>query len=674
MKPTNERNTHWLRPNDGTRVPHNLVFVDTEATRWDADTTGTGEIHTLQFGFATHVRLDGRKVQNEESITFYNAKQFWEWLTRWANPKYSLWIMGHNLAYDLTLLGFWELLDSQYLDLRWADRGQPGNVPDQAGDGFKGFMCLADPPFIVVAKCANQTYRFVDTRNYWPGPLAELGESVGLPKLPMPGDAAETDEWEEYCKRDVQIIRTAVTELILQWREKDLGNFRFSAAGLAWHAYRHKFMERHSILIDECEDAIKLARAALAGGECRCFFIGHVVPEAEVDPYFATSETRKRGAVTAGPVHCLDASSFYASCMEDNYFPRRLVAYRQKGHTDDVQAWRRYLCIVARVKVQTRRHTYPTTHDEERYWAQGRFWTTLAGPELLRAVDAGEICGWGPIAAYERGKLFTKFVQFFWKERLAAWHRRDKSGMAIAKMLLNALPGKFAQQTERWEDSGETVYVPRWGVFPIVTDGVPAKLLRRVVAGYVQLEQVPGETQDSFPAITAYVNSYARVRLAELRAIAGSGNVFYQDTDSLHVSPAGMQNLDLAGELGDGFLGKLRLVTTAERVVYRGVKDYTWDGEHVVAGLKGKSVEEVPGTFKTELWEGPQSIIGRGPDRTVRVTSSRFTCGKVNHRGLLLPSGLVLPATIVDGQLVTDTNKVNPLDRDSPRKRPAKRT
>jgi hypothetical protein len=105
--------------------------------------------------------------------------------------------------------------------------------------------------------------------------------------------------------------------------------------------------------------------------------------------------------------------------------------------------------------------------------------------------------------------------------------------------MLNCLPGKLGQVGRSWVDApprpDEGPYATWYAPGP---DGHPVR--HRSLAWHVQREEVTGETEESIPAMAAWITSAGRMRLLEAIRAAGWAETYYCDTDAVMVSNIGL--------------------------------------------------------------------------------------------------------------------------------------
>src|SRR5574341_93881 len=260
------RTPHVLAANHRIAAPNYVVCVDTEAYERPCPEAERTVEQRFRLGTAKRCRIANGRPCRVEELRFTDPAVFWEWLANWRVGRSTIYLFAHSLGYDLTLLGFWERCQASAN--RFEENGDGHYYRSQGRTVHRkpwhGVVVIDDPPTILSWRTGSQTYRAVDTLNYWPMPLAELGRHVGLAKMPFPGLDALEGDLSDYCKNDTEILYRAVLRLIQWWRAGDYGKFGSTSASLAWSAYRHRFMSS-PIHIHGDRAACELERAAYYG-------------------------------------------------------------------------------------------------------------------------------------------------------------------------------------------------------------------------------------------------------------------------------------------------------------------------------------------------------------------------------------------------------------------------
>lgn len=590
------RRAHWLSGNKSNEMPSCAAWVDTETKQQTIDPS-TVSMHLTQ-GMACFSRTRKADEWLEPSwCRFTKPQAFWKWLTGSMRAKVRCYLFAHNWSFDAPVLQMFSYLPKHGWKLQKA--------------------VIESPPVILTWRKGNQTITCLDTLNWWRVPLRMIGASIGLEKLEMPAPGDSRDLWDGYNRRDVEIIYRVMREWWKFLRAHDLGSFAPTLASQSMRAFRHRFM-KHKILIDSDPRALELARASLHGGRVECFQIGRI----------------------KGPISVYDVNSMYPHVMRKNLFPSALIRYHSQVSLADLRRWSKNRCVIARVRLSTRRPRFAHVYNGRLIFPTGRIIETLTTPDLLDALAHREIISVESAAVYVAEPIFSTFVEEIYSLRRQAEKKGNRVEHWLLKILMNSLYGKFAQRANVWEMEKPTddLSVRQWMEYDYETGSLRAY---RQFAGIVQRKHRDSEALDSHPAIASHVTAYARKYLFDLAQAMGKDRVLYVDTDSLFVrsvSRRAQNNLSI----GSG-LGELKLEAIHDWVVLNGPKDYETPDKIKIKGIRNPSSPISPGVFSQEQWSSLAGLIGRGSlnaptIRTVTKKLSRiYTKGQVTKDGRVLP-------------------------------------
>lgn len=594
---------HYIKRNHGTRSPSNVLYVDTEAQIIKKPSKNrAGEMQLEQWA-ATHVRYHAAKPGYRKEYAGDSSGIFWELVASLTQEKKPLWIIGHCMGFDLTLLEYWELIEHGEITL--------------------GNCCLESPPLWIECEFDGKPLRLVDSYNYFHESLDDIGKWIGLKKLRDDYASCPEDERSAYCRRDVDIVEKAMSKLMLLHREHDWGVWKYTLSGMSWQCFRHRFLDT-KILVHCDDEALAMERRAYYGGPATVY---------QQESFFE-------------PIYHVDVNSLYPYVMYENQFPVRL--YKQEkdigdGRLRDILG---NFGTVAHVALETDTYPYPIYHQNRVRYANGRFLTYLAGPELAFAERMGHIRKIVGICLYELQRPFKRFVNELHSDRLAAKINGDDITAKMLKILMNSLYGKFAQRSIKWKDDKRIIPPCAWGHFfeGDVDKEVPKTC--RALGWHTQVKQKLEEGAESCPIISAYVTSYGRLFMWNAVAIAGPANVLYSDCDSLHVNEVGYRKLEKSGLVDQNMLGRFKLVATYSAVRYYGPKRYEADDMVVMSGRKRNARTTSARKWVQDEIEEVQSVIERGPTGTILYKTVEKSLCEPSFDGRLSEDGLILPPLI----------------------------
>ena len=616
------RKPHILSKHKATQLPSSLLFFDTETRDELKGRNKTMQRHRFWFGAAIYVSMRGDKLETCKSFELNSIDDFWKLLNSKLSVGKPLYLFAHNLAFDLTIIDFWN---------RHEEEGY-----------LTTYAVLENPPMFFSLEKEGKKLCIVDTFNFWKQPLASIGASLGFEKLPMPKSKELTKEWRRYCLRDVEILQKQISRLFRFLKDNELGSFRISAPGLAFGTFRKRFM-KHEVYIHDRNKVLELERACYSGGMVRNFFIGSV-----------SNQT----------IYKYDVNSLYPSMMLKKY-PTKLLEDMQNDRPEKLLKWLPSHGACAHVRLKVYNRTYPKRVNNRLCEVSGRFSAFLCGEELYQALKLGHVEKVLYAAIYDVDFIFAEYVNFFWQLRKQYQLKKDKVNEQFVKLLMNSLYGRFGMRGHKWVDLTNRNLQDYYIYFgcvcpdsylvndfsPMVNsfrhrwyaDGLEEPIVLRYYSGKLEMQFPTGEHSESFCAISAFVTSYAREELRRLIHLAGDKEVYYCDTDSLFVSELGSKRLINAGEVDPLKLGKLKLEGKSKKTTFYGPKDYEFDGDATRKGIRKNAVQVAAATFEQDAFEGLKSVLNRGGEAYIEITRVRKTLQRRLLKGVLKDQGRVTP-------------------------------
>lgn len=614
-RPPKQRQWHYMTDNKSTTTPTSLVFLDTETTPLDDSIRTDGTPHKLRLWCATRVRLENGKVHSRTEAAGTTADEWWQWLRLCLDPRRPTWVWGHNLSFDLLALDIGKQLVNGPLKVRIKPGTKDANGEVHTVSEWSGIVAIDGQASIIETRHENTGSKcvFIDSCNWWRCSLAELGESVGIPKLAMPDFGDSDDKWLQYCRQDVDILERAVLGLVGTIRNNDLGHMRYTAPGQGLQAYRHRFMD-HRILVHNHGPSLNLERQAYFGGVCEVRKIGHVV----------------------GPIHVLDVQSYYPSIGANCTLPYRWVCGKRNVDPAELLECCKSMWVIARVKVKNCTVPLPVKIGPRLILAVGNFTTALHWPDLCQLSLWCDEWKCEYASFYYADRLFTRYVHELWTMRRTAELAGNHVEADCIKLILNGLQGKLGQRQPGWIDRPDLVNQDDFGTWKSADARTGEKIEYRCIAGMVQERKMRGrsvvrawtkpgddatkdpavndEAADSCPSIAGAMTAWGRNLLRQYIVVAGPENVFYTDTDCIHVNDNGLRALHGLGEIKDGHLGYLKLVRTVTEAEYLGPKAYRLDGKWTVAGMKKNAIQTGRGQWRQQQFTGWPALLSAGID------------------------------------------------------------
>lgn len=622
MKQLRTRIPHIMKTKKDVRHPSNFFFFDTETKDQRKNKTKDVQHHTLWFGCVWAFRYEQQKVTRSFKTTFSDVDGFYRAVEKRLDKVRPLYIVAHNLGFDLTIVDWWDRAETLGMTCLYA--------------------VLEDPPLFMSYAWKGCKIIVIDTFNFWKCSVADMGRSLGIEKIEIDITNCTKKDAMPYCQRDVEIIANQLVSLLDYLTDNDLGSFGISAPAVAMNTFKKRFMS-HEIFIHDRSKVLALERQAYYGGLVNNFFVG-----------------RSRGEV----IYHTDINSLYPSVMLNQY-PVKMIDSMEDVRLDHKLFDDELLGFVGDVTINTFRRSYPKRFKGRLCEVRGRYRTQLCGIELAIALSENHVQHIHQLAAYQMAPIFKDYVEYFWHQRQLHSQPKGNPKEQLIKLLMNSLYGKFGMKGFDWIDysrgaltalyqlcqleipsqyDNETYtpaiqgHVSLWHAI-----GLPFPVKVRYLAGKLQIQIPTGEHTESFCGIAAFVTSYARERLRNLITLAGPNNTYYCDTDSLFLNEAGYTNLYSLGEVNDKLLGKLKLEGVSSQWAFYGPKDYTFGKKKVLKGIKKNAKEVAPQTYQQTQFEGLKSVLNRGgaPYIIISTVTKRnkrvYSKGSVSHTGWTNP-------------------------------------
>lgn len=587
--------TYPLTKNKVTACPTRIVYFDTET---NYDESKTDQTHYFRLAVTSFQRYK-RGIPQGKPIwkTHYNPEAVWRYITALCYTGSTLWVIAHNLDFDFSAIeGFKQLAQSNWKVKFWA---------------------ISSTNFILRIRRKRQRIQFLDSMGFIGASIKALGDTLGVPKLPMPPQIASDSIWEEYCERDVLVMKSGVEAFIKFVKDNDLGKFSYTIAGQALQAYRHRFLHCN-IWIHRYPDVMEAERRAYHGGRTEAFFLGEV---------------------PADKVYYLDINSMYPSVMINNPYPIRLLSTINKPTLEGITKLSRDYEVMVEGRWNITEPVLPLMQDRLTF-PIGRFSSTITGPEYRYLAQRGWIEVIYTAWIYQRGYPFTDYIAYFWKLRSEAIANKDKTWDWISKLFMNALYGKFGQRNPRYEVADAASGQPD-GLFPVISSLGGPNESRMVLGGKIWLKIGEEAARWSFYPLSAWVTAYARLKLWELIKLAGRGHRYYCDTDSIFVDQIGYNNLKHL--IIPGKLGALGVKKQGTSLIIKGAKDYVFNGKRYLKGVPEKATEISPGVFSYWTFLKTRAKMrGLDPNEVIQHTVTK-TLKREYQKGEVLSTGEVIP-------------------------------
>lgn len=623
-----QKRGRWMGTVKSDTIPTKFVLLDTERTLAAIECSHSSYSVGLISGLAVACKWQGGRIVPGIRRPFAEPGHFWEWMLPMLDRGQSIWVIGWDMYEQIAALGtFRKIRDREVLI--HVDQGETIDGIEYP-NGWEGVCITSDPPTIVVCRHRGRrgTMRFLDVRNY------------GTKESDL--TLSQNDRIEQ-LKQWLNAYVSCITR-------HGLGSMQSTAAGQSVIGWRRSY-QTQDIHLHDYAKAMRLEREAIVGGRCECRVIGTVRQRNELfgdtGPQVATN-----GLIEIdGPIYHVDINSAYPFAASTLHIPYCLSAYVENPSPDWVSGIISGNACIADCIVSTTSPMLPYRLKDKNIvvYPTGTFRTVLATPELEYAIEAGLVSKIIRLSAYKCGGVFDEYIRRLYDLRLEYKTAGQQMMADCLKSIMVGLHGKLSQRDKRWvrvDDYKSPYAFAAWfGNHPIT--GELTKW--RCIGWSVEYLDDIGEANNTFPAITAVIQSTVRVLLANAMAIVGMNRIWYYDTDSIWTDSVGYNALCDAGVIDNDKLGYFKLAGVYRQVEFKGIKHYTADNKTVHAGKPkekkrtgcNKSAILQQHSVENYCWSNiePQPI----------VTDMTRQYNEPYKHGTVLPSGLVVPLHMKGG-------------------------
>ena len=596
-----EFDQYLIKKNHTQARPQSLLFFDTETKQ---RTKGNEVHHRMSMAWSCYVERRPGRANDTEVWNFWESTyQLNKYIDHLARDKRRLWIFGHNIFFDL------QCSDYFHYFTRWG--------------WLLNFWYDSAMTYILSISKAKRKITCLSTTNYFPYALADLGALLGIPKGEIDFENADFETVKAYCRRDVEIIKAAIEYYLRFIDQNDLGAFKMTRASQAMAAFRHRFM-LNKILVHRDTEMSDFERKAYHGGRVECYHIGKV---------------------KGGPFVSLDVNSMYPYVMRSRSYPVKLLGVYAYPSMDLIKDALQSRCVVAHCRIRTDEPAYAVVRFKKVIFPVGTFLAYLCSEGLRHALDAGHLHDVEKIAIYEKGHIFSAYVDYF--NSLKIEYEKDGNMIMrrLAKDMNNSLYGKWAQKAPLYEEYDDITFDGYYREETLDAVTGQTEILTKLFNK--QIVQFGSETSKmSFVAISAHVTEYARFHLWRLIKAIGVDRVLYCDTDSVKIRKRDLPQVK--AKIDQYELGALKVEDEAEKLILHGPKDYEMGDIIKIKGVPKRAILTEAGNYAYTHFPRQDTHLRKQITRYFITTPMEKTLKRTYTKGKVLKSGKVIPITLAE--------------------------
>jgi hypothetical protein len=549
---------HYLSGNAAERSPHHFVAFDTE-TRWTS--SPAGEVHTLRLWCARDVLRSDRhpRQQRHRDGDGLTAGGLADWLEASCRSSETTWIFAHNLGFDLAVTRLPLLL----MERGWA-------ITQSA--------LTIDHPWLRLRK-RSKRITMVDSHSWLPQPLQRIGAAIAVTKPALPDNDDSDDAWRIRCAGDVDILATAMEQLMDWWDAGRFGCWSLTGPATGWNALRH-IPGPERVTIDPDPEIRRFERAAILSGRREAFRVGQLPPGHYVE---------------------LDFERAYLSVCRRLPLPRQRSVAFDHLELGDFHLRSERWSVIADCVVRASAPRYPLQLGRRVWHPVGTFRTRLCGPEIWRAMARGELLEVGPGHVYRLGHQMSQWA--WWIETLLDGSPDDVPPAAkmAAKGWSRTVPGKWGTRTSREVDAIPS-HLDGWWLEPGIHHPSGARCQLLHLGGTQHLVLQDQEADDAFPAVLAWIQSYVRDRLGLLIDQVPVDSLVSCNTDGCIVRAGPWMDLARIGEITWPLVPRVK--GTYRTVEVLSPQHLVLDGRPRLSGVPGTAGDAGPSSWSWATWPG----------------------------------------------------------------------
>lgn len=525
-----------------------------------------------------------RRVRGQWSAparrTFTESAELWACLDSLAAGGRRVYVVAGRASDALTLLGWWDRVRDGTVSLRFRSRtrsGKPGKVRSHP-------LVMQGRPDIIGYSVRGCAFRWVSVTNWADVSLADCARQCGMAP---PDGYTSAGKWESApwpAAFQAEVIHAYMGRLINWWLSNACGGWKDTPGAAAWSSYLRRCGEGQILQHSE-PLALQLEHRACFGGRASTFYFGPIGNPERWDELADAPPPGPHGFGISGPIHRLDVRSMYPTILRDERFPTRLLWHSHKPDRREFMTRLKSQCVLAFARIETDRAEYPKRTREGIVYPVGTFDTVLSTPELLRAVERKELREVHEASYYTAGRPFKEWAEWVLSLRSTMKASGDAAGEAMVKLLANSLGGRLARLKMGWSDKPDQPPRVLWGDWWVTNAESGETEHWRSLCGMVQQMVRESDRPGTLAACFAHLTAYGRVRMDEVRRIAGERQVIWQDTDGVTVTDLGRGRIERTDHYHETAYGKLRLDRTIHDARYLTAKHYWADGDWTLSGI-----------------------------------------------------------------------------------------
>lgn len=580
------RDGRYVKPAKRCYAPSHIASVIVSARPVSVETRKGSECGVFDSAVVCSAEYREAKWSKESTVLLTSGQSLLDYIEGLASERRKLYVFAPIASNALTLSGFWERLTER--KARWEPRS-PSARKGKLADAPPGSYIISQrvtygKPDIVHYHVNGKSILWASGHQYFP-----CGED-DLSRIVLEGSSSDTG----VRGKPVAVTRTpreratlwlrTFQKLCGWWREVGGGPWGVTIGQLAERFWRSR-LDPKTVCTHTDEDVRELEERALFGGRASVWFYGDVEAPPGSPPPLEPPPPPSPYPAEPGPVELWDVRSMYPSLLRSERFPVRLLTHKSTFTVKNVEELLRDCAVVASVRLRARHAEYPVRRDDRVSYPVGEFDTVLCGPELATAIRGDEVAHVYSAAVYQFGRPFFRMADELIRAREAARTADAPAWELFVKCLSNSFAGKLAQRNGCWRKLPDRISPVPWGNWTEHNVDTGRTERYRATASLLECYDGSGTNRKLVPVAFAFLTSYGRRMMREVRGGLPHRCVLAQDTDGIWVLSSECANHPLRRGTQTCGPGELRVAQTSTVGRWFDAKHYWTDTGWVLSGF-----------------------------------------------------------------------------------------
>lgn len=589
--------SHWVRPNDASRVPRRAVIVDVQPI---VDDSGDHRSHRWRCGTARFVHWTSKGNLQEVEVRYTDHQELWRDISAFTRPRARTVVYFINLPYRIRVAS---------------------GLPDLASEGWTPVrMRLSSRGSWSTWEREKVSLHLADIASILPVATDTLCRNT-LGRTGTLAAESGPKEWSDYSA----LVCEAATRFVvgyLEWLRTGIaGNWQITGAGQSWAHWRHAHYT-HRMLHHGNDDIMAVERESMYAGR---------------------AESIRWGKDLSAPVYEFDWSNAYPRIARDYDVPTELLGVAARCSLRELLTLAAQRAVLAEVEITTDVPVVPTKRDGHILWPVGTFRSVLWDPEISACVAAGATVKPLRVWVYRREPALRQWANWTLEQVWAAEHGGVWWRGRVCKHWSRTLIGRFATHYKEWVPFCEVPW-PEISIGTMV-DRSTGEVRETSQIGntlYVAGDDIYSE--NACPQVTAYIMCLARMRLWRVMQQVGWDNLLYVNTDSLVTNATGAKII--RSHANDPDYDGLVLKQAGRGYEIYGHQSAVIGSRRVLSGCPSNAIRTSESTWRGEIWESLEHAVKGGDLDHVRVSTKTYRPQYSDVRRVRCADGTTAPIRI----------------------------